>query len=227
MVFRLRKRSIDDLDVSHRLNRFTQAPVDLREQVQVLVVDDQPFEPQANLEAHGFKLTVLNGIGDIAQTKPYPIVLCDLMGVGQALHECLQGAYTIREIKKNYPEKVVFAYTGGSVESRITREAHVYADHYMRKDAGPDEWCEKLDAVISDLANPVVAWKDFRLRLLATGIPISQLAILEDGFVRSYPRGSTYTRDYLEGFAGRKSLGVDARSVLSSFVGSALFALLF
>ena len=220
-------RSIDDLDIDLRLTRISQPPIDLRQQAPIMVIDDQPFAPQNNLEANGFSLTVLSEINSVKKVEPYALILCDLMGVDAALHEELQGAHVIREIKKNYPEKVVFAYTGGSTESRVTREAIASADYYLRKDVDIAEWCEKLDHAISDLASPVIVWKVFRLRLLESGITPIQLAEMEDVFVRSYGSGYDIARARFQALADKSNITNNARSVISSFISSVIFGLIF
>ena len=138
-------RSIDDLDIELRLNRISQPPIDLRGRTPILVIDDQPFAPRPNLEANGFHLTVTSDISNIKTVEQYAIVLCDLMGVGLTLDSHLQGAHVIHEIKKNYPDTIVFAFTGGATESRITREANVSADYYLKKDVDIAEWCQKCN----------------------------------------------------------------------------------
>ena len=219
--------SIDQLDINSRLPRITQPPIDLRSQTPILVIDDQPFAPQHNLESNGFRLTVISDISNIKTVEPYAVVLSDLMGVGANLHNHLQGAHVIREIKNNYPDKIVFAYTGGATESRITREANVSADYYLKKDVDIAEWCQKLDSAITDLANPISVWKKFRLRLLEAGVTPLQLADMEDAFVRNYRSGPDKTRARIEDCTIRSKLSTNVQAIVQSFVASVLFKLIF
>jgi hypothetical protein len=85
------------------------------------------------------------------------------------LNASQQGAHLIKEIKANYPEKYVIAYTG-SGNSPLFQEAFARSDLYLPKDARTDQWIETLDAAIEDLTNPMVVWKKYRLRLLEQGI---------------------------------------------------------
>ena len=220
-------RSIDQLDINSRLTRIAQPPIDLRNQTPILVIDDQPFAPQHNLESNGFRLTVIADISNIKIVEPYAVVLCDLMGVGANLHNHLQGAHVIREIKNNYPDKIVFAYTGGATESRVTREANVSADYYLKKDVDIADWCQKLDSAITDLANPISVWQKFRLRLLEAGVTPLQLADMEDAFVRNYRSGPDKTRARIEDCTTRSKLSTNVQAVVQSFVASVLFKLIF
>src|SRR6266567_4331143 len=83
-----------------------------RSLVSICVIDDNPFEPRRNLENVGYKITYLGDVNTIDVTTPHHIVLCDLQGVALELDNKKQGAFLIREIKTNYPEKYVVAYTG-------------------------------------------------------------------------------------------------------------------
>jgi hypothetical protein len=101
---------------------------DKRAQVKIGVVDDQVFTPQvftpkSNLENSGYKIDYLGDISSVDKIAPYHITLCDLQGVGTALDAKKQGAFIIREIKRNYPEKFVVAYTGGGLNQTISKEA--------------------------------------------------------------------------------------------------------
>jgi DNA-binding NarL/FixJ family response regulator len=63
----------------------------------------------------------------------------------------MQGAYLIEEIKRNYPEKAVIAFTGGATNSNISKRAAAAADDYLRKDASIEDWRELLDKHIKNL----------------------------------------------------------------------------
>jgi hypothetical protein len=139
---------------------------ELRAKVEIAVIDDEHFQPLVNLNNHGFKLIHLPDIAGISLIADYQVVLCDLQGVGRFLNPTDQGAHVIREIKTQFPEKYVLAYTGGAANSGITRLGNQFADSYIKKDADIATWQDKLDRAIEEVSNPVIVWKKFRTRLL-------------------------------------------------------------
>ena len=96
-------KSINELDDLIRVNRARQDNFALRHNVPVVVIDDQPFDPANNLHHNHYTINHLTDIRTIDDIKIYPIVLCDLQGVGTKLHVELQGAHLIKEIKKHFP----------------------------------------------------------------------------------------------------------------------------
>src|SRR4051794_31910382 len=75
-----------------------------RKLIRIAVIDDNIFAPHRNLENMEYNIDFLGDVTAIQKLTPYQIVLCDLQGVGTALDAKKQGAFLIREIKKNFPE---------------------------------------------------------------------------------------------------------------------------
>lgn len=142
------------------------------------------------------------------------------------LNPRLQGAHIIKEIKANYPDKYVVAYTGGT-ENRLIQESIVIADRYVPKDTDIEDWCDLLDSAIRDQINPVSTWRKLRHRVLEAGISPIQLAELEDVYVRSYRSGPEATRLSLTKQIDQLEIKGDAKSIINSLLASAIFALLF
>lgn len=99
-------------------------------------------------------MTLLGDPSTVDAVVPHNIILCDVQGVGHSLDSKKQGAFLIREIKAHCPDKYVIAYTGGSMNQTLTREAIQNSDGFLKKDEIIEEWTEKLDDVISKLLNP-------------------------------------------------------------------------
>ena len=158
---------------------------DKRAQVKIGVVDDQVFTPKSNLENSGYKIDYLGDISSVDKIAPYHITLCDLQGVGTALDAKKQGAFIIREIKRNYPEKFVVAYTGGGLNQTISKEAATDSDLLLKKDADIDEWVDSLDGIIQQLLNPYKVWQRQRAALVAREVDTLTILELEIAFVRS------------------------------------------
>src|SRR5947209_2369225 len=87
--------SINDLEDDIRVRRAQINRLDIRGSVPIAAIDDQPFEPATNLRHNHYNIVHLNDIQNIDEIKAYPIILCDLQGVGANLDPKLQGAHLI------------------------------------------------------------------------------------------------------------------------------------
>lgn len=135
---RVGDRTLGGLPVFERFTRYRLAPElkapsfqraqpkpakERRGMVSIGVIDDSPFPAKNNLEALGYRIRLLGDPSRLDAVEEHHIVLCDLQGVGQSLGGDTQGAFLIREIRENYPEKYVIAYTGGMINQSMTRDA--------------------------------------------------------------------------------------------------------
>ena len=82
---------------------------DLRSKVEILVIDDENLAAEDYLKKNGFCITHKKDIDTIKDVMPYPVILCDIRGVGQSLGSSKEGAFIIKEIKSSYPNKQVSA----------------------------------------------------------------------------------------------------------------------
>jgi hypothetical protein len=216
--------SINELDDRIRVNRARRDGLTLRANVPIVVVDDQPFDPANNLRHNHYLINHLSDIQNIDEVKTFPIVLCDLQGVGSKLHAELQGAHLIREIKQHFPEKIVIAYTGIGRNNLMSRAAQQSADTFLKKDADLDEWIDALDGAIRNVTDPVYMWKRFRKRLLDAGMTPFELTRLEDSFVRGATTGrKDDTQQRVLSVVEKLGLQNDLRAVVQGFVSSLIF----
>jgi hypothetical protein len=218
-----RYRQIDDVASEHHLLSVKQNDRDRRALIPIAVIDDEAFKPEQNLRALGYDIRVVGDIKSVDEVSPFNIVLCDLQGVGRFIDSRGQGAFIIDELKRNHPEKVVIAYTGGSLDDAITLRAQEMADLFIRKDADIDEWRDKLDDVIALLSNPVLVWKRQRLALVDADVPTIEIVKLEDAFVKSIKNGSDYP--YRE-LLNSGNVGADLRAIAQSLIASGIFKIM-
>lgn len=218
-------QSINDIEPLIRARKAQTSKLSLRESAPIVVIDDQAFEPAANLRNNHYNINHMSDVQNINQVMSYPIVLCDLQGVAGQLHASLQGAHVIKEIKEHYPQKIVIAYTGGARTSQMARAAQQYADTFLKKDASLDEWIEALDSAIEKVTDPIHMWKQFRKRLLDTGVTPVQLVQLEDAYVRGLNGGKDAVEVNIASVSDRLGLAQDVRVVVQSFIASIIFKL--
>jgi len=101
------KYTLDDLKIIE--NTKEKSVQDLRKVVDVLIIDDEEFPPTDFLRNNNFRLTQKKDIDNVKDVSEYPIIMCDIRGVGKKLSTDYEGAYLIKEIKQSYPAKRVIA----------------------------------------------------------------------------------------------------------------------
>lgn len=172
--------TIEDLIGGEKLKK--KSALELRKFVEILVIDDDEFTVGKRLEANNFRLTYKKDIENIRDVSEYPIILCDIRGVGSSLSSQYEGAFLIKEIKINYPTKQIVAYTASQYDPSYN-EYLGYADDIRRKDTEFEEWVEILDEEIEKCVDPVFQWKRIRSRLLDEGVSLTEVTKLESTYV--------------------------------------------
>lgn len=216
-------RAVNDIENDIRASMAKRGKLALREAVPIVVIDDQPFEPAENLRNNHYRIEHRSDITRVEDVAGFPIVLCDLQGVGAGLHTELQGAHLIREIKTHYPEKIVIAYSGIAKTAVMAKTAQQYADEFLRKDEDMDSWIDALDTAVSRVSDPIYMWKNFRKRMLDDGMRPQQLAELEDAFVSSIWKGPEELERSVGERVGSLGLTNDLRSIVTGFIASLIF----
>lgn len=226
-LFKEKRLKLHDVEMRISNSTALRSPAELRNKVDIVAIDDNDFHPETNLRNAGFNIKSIRDIQLISDVEPFSIILCDLNGVGTSLSTDTQGAYVIEEIKSRYPEKIVIAYTANPSTSRLAKRARIAADGYIKKDDSIEEWRDLLDNKIRYISNPIEAWKQLRLRLLARGIELSDLLRLEQIVLKNIDKGVATTRGALE----KELKSTDAMSPwkndLVKFIGSKAFDLAF
>ena len=171
-------------DVSALQNYVREPIAKLRAHVPIVAIDDDGFAYADVLRNHGFRITVLNDISDVNAVESYPIIICDIKGVGASFKSRFEGAHVISEIRKHYPLKYLIVYTGQMFDASYN-PYFALCDTSMKKDAGSDEWVEALDRAISVYVDPMSQWKKARQLVISHDIPPARLMELEDEYVRS------------------------------------------
>ncbi len=220
-------KSIIDLQHDKQVTGHLRSPAELRRSIRIAVVDDQPFAPEHNLKNNQFQIATYTDIHKVEQLEEFPIVLCDLQGVGLQLASDLQGAYLIEEIKRNYPEKAVIAFTGGSTNSNISKRAALAADDYLKKDASIEEWRDVLDKHIRNLSDPVYVWKQLRIRLIKADVTPLELLKLEHAYVSSIKSGLDATKEAIRTASTTNNSDPLVKKEITSFLASKAFDLVF
>ena len=212
------KYNIDEIKISESVRN--DSVLGLRKQTDVLVIDDEGFEPKAFLEQNNYRLTSKTDIDNIRDVSEYDIVLCDIRGVGQKISSSFEGAFVIKEIKKNYPDKFVIAYTASQYDPSYNMYLQ-YADEVLPKSTSTEEWLNVLDKYIIMSADPVVQWKKLRKRLIDIDVPLLNVARLESKFV------DAYLKDEFSGFkALARTMNADVDKIITDFMAKVVVKLI-
>lgn len=174
---------ISDLSESSVL-KLPNSIAELRKHTNMLVIDDNDFTPEGYLKANGYQLSHKTDIDTIKDVEPYDIVLCDICGVGKRLGYAKEGAFIIREIHENYPNKRIIAYTSNTYDADYNYFFSM-ADFVAPKDLGIDDWINVLDEQVKNSINPVNQWKKIRSYLLDNDVSTLTIAKIEDKFVEA------------------------------------------
>ncbi len=156
----------------------------LKRNTQIAIIDDQVFPKAEALRNHGFNIIELGDIKSVDQVAAYPIVVCDIRGVGQSLHSDLEGAHLISEIRKSYPDKFLVTYSGA--QFHITyNESLRGVDSSIAKDAPTEQWVSVLESGVGKITNPKERWIRFRRTLLDRDVEIHRVFSLEQRFIKA------------------------------------------
>lgn len=194
-----------------------------RDDVKMVVIDDEQFPYLELLKMHKFNIDTLDKISSLNILEAYDVILCDINGVGKNFSEQYQGAYLVKEIYKRYPFKIIISYTGIRFDARYN-EFLQYADFSVMKDEESEVWVNKLDQAIDMVSNVEKRWNRIRDYLLENNVSLYEVMLLEDNLVRSVEKGKK------AGFPSKKlieNIGPDLKNTLISFAASAAVRLLF
>mgnify|MGYP002318330657 FL=1 len=117
---------------------------DLRKKTDILIIDDEDFAPQEFLENNNYRFTNKSDIDNIRDVSEYPIILCDIRGIGKKISNAYEGAFVIQEIKKNYPEKIVLAYTASQYDPSYNSYIQK-ADDVLQKSLSTESWLDRIE----------------------------------------------------------------------------------
>ncbi len=196
-----------------------------RERVRLAVIDDEIFEPRLQLKRLGYDASELQDIKTLDEVVGFDIVLVDLMDVGMKFDARNQGAFLIKEIRRNHPTVFICAYSGADNLSPIVAYAKQNADMFIRKDEDVDSITEKLDELATRASSPSVVWARLRESLVDQGVSTKDIMYLEDEYVRQFlsqdPKGKPIADS-----AQRLGIPQTARDVIINLGSSFIFKVL-
>lgn len=193
-----------------------------KRQVEIAVLDDNPFAPKDALVHHKFRITELGpDIRSLDQVSTFPIIVCDVAGVGRAFGSSLEGAHLVNEIRKAYPDKFLIGYTG-LTHSVATTNALIAADRRMAKDESVEAWIKNLEAGMDEVVSPRNRWTRMRRALLERGVELFDVFKLEQAFIRAVKQRKP---DILTSQAQQLGVAQEVQDLIIKFSATAVAAL--
>lgn len=158
---------------------------ELKQRNSIAVIDDEQFLMAAALKNHKFNIVEIGGdISSIEQVMAFPIVICDIKGVGKAFGSIYEGAHVISEIRKAYPDKYIITFSGSQYDVSYNKSLNS-ADVSATKDSNIDYWVSILEKGLKSVGDPKERWLRFRRTMIDKGIDAYDLFKLETAFVKS------------------------------------------
>jgi len=187
----LKKKKIYKLSEIKVLNTSIQK---LKKEIKIAVIDDQDFPPTNNLKNLGFNIIPFKDISALEQVKEYPVIICDIKGIGKDFGGKYEGAFVISELRKSYPDKYIISYSTSSYDLDISSFIQK-SDVIASKGATIEEWSSILEKAIKDTSNASIRWKKTRESLLNNDIELSDLLDLEQKYILSINNSKNEMQD--------------------------------
>ena len=146
------------------------------------MIDDEEFSYKEKLRDENYNLTCLPRIDDLNAVATYPIVICDIRGVGTNFDKEKEGVFVVRELKKKYPFKQ-FAVYSGSQYSLDSFEDDLNGIERIKKDPDIEMWRTYFNELIRRVTDPKENWKTIRDYLIKKDVPLKEIALLESNYV--------------------------------------------
>lgn len=194
--------------------------IDLRPRIPILFIDDEGFVYKEDLRDENFNIFCSTKIEDFRAVASYPIVICDIKGVGTNFDKEREGLFVIRELKKLYPFKHYAVYSGAN-DYQINALDGLEGVFRIKKDPDIDDWRSYLDEFIRRATDPKENWKKIRDFLLQKDVPLLDVLRLESNFVDIYNNRPQQMNLFPE---EKKfpSIKQDIRSIIQSMIAGAL-----
>jgi hypothetical protein len=194
-----------------------------RGKVPILIIDDEGFDDIEKLRDEGYNLKCITSIEDLRTASEYPIVICDIKGVGTQYSSEKGGLIVVKELKKMYPFKKYAVYSGN--DYKLDDLNSLEGVSRIPKTTDVETWKSYFDELIDSAASPIDNWKTMRTFLLNHDVSLLEVLKLENSFVYTY----LYDSPNMKNFPSEKefpSLSSDIRAIINNMIAAGVMKLL-
>lgn len=160
----------------------------LREKVKILFVDDEEFEIVEQLKDRRYNIYYKSDIWYAIEAEPFDVIIMDIKGVAKRTKSSMEGFSLAEEIKRTYPEKQVYCYSGMVIMNEVAEKLN-NIDGYIMKDTDIDKWTEKLDGIIRDCVDIDKRWEIIRDQLVKNNVNDTDIQMIHRDYKRIYKDG--------------------------------------
>ena len=207
-------------DIPKRLFQVSQ----IKNQIDIAVIDDQEFAPGQLLRNNNFKLTEIGDIPTLKNIEAFPIIICDIHGVGKFFNSSeVGGANLITEIRKAHPDKYLIAYSTHANDLALQRHTK-NSDYFMPIASTIEQWTEALEKALYEISDPITRWKKFRGFLLNNDVDLSEIYKLEQIYIEYFLRNNKKNIN-LEEKVSQLSVNDGLKQIIIQFTATAMVEL--
>ncbi len=179
----------------------------LKRNTPIAIIDDEDFTDLDGLRNAGYSPTHFRDLDSFDQLISFPIVICDIQGVGSNFGSTTDGSYIIQQVCEQYPDKytIVFSSKGSSLSmaSRIAK-----ADVKLTR-GDRDALNNSILTAVKTMGDSVERWKRVRRHLIEEKqVNLYHVWELEQEFIKSLNSKKTksfseyvnkHTEDFVKG----------------------------
>lgn len=211
--------SIADLNTSRKVL----SSIDIKSKIPILIIDNDEFQYKEDLRDDKYNITCVKAIEDLSAAAEYPIVICDVKGVGTQYDPEMGGAIVVRELKKKYPFKQYAIYSGSDYKLELMSNLDGVAT--IKKDAPLDMWRGYCNELIRRASDPKENWKTLRDYLLKNDVALTEVLKLESNFVDIY-NNRPVDMKYFPDEKLFPNIGQDIRAIIQNMIAGGILYLL-
>lgn len=194
-----------------------------KDKFRILIIDDEGFPFLEDFRNEGYSIQCVKYFEDLSTASEYPIVICDINGVGIQYDPYKGGAFVLRELKKKYPFKQYAAYSGFEYDLGILKD--LKGVPIIPKTTDPEPWRSNFDELIKRASNPIENWKAIRTFLLENNVPLIDVLQMESAFVSAFLNKDEKMKD----FPNKKdfpNLSQDIRAIINNMVATCVLKMI-
>ena len=197
--------------------------INIRNKVPILIIDDEGFSHAEKLANEGYSLKCITSIEALETASEYPIVICDIKGVGTQYDSEKGGLCVVRELKKKYPFKKYAVYSGN--DYKLDDLNNLDGVSRIPKTTDLETWRSYFDDLIDSAVSPIENWKILRTFLLNNDVSLLEVLKLENSFVYT----CLYDGSNIGEFPSVKEfpdLTSDIRAIINNLIAAGVLKLL-
>ncbi|WP_133151908.1 hypothetical protein [Enterovibrio norvegicus] len=156
----------------------------LKRNLQIAIIDDEEFPEFNSLRNAGYSPVHFKDIDSFDQLLPYPIIVCDIQGVGKNFGGTGQGAYIVSQVNELFPDKYVIVVSSKSASLKVTSMISKADKKLLRGNS--DEINQALLDAVKTMGSSIERWKRVRKHLIEQkNIDLLDVWVIEQEFISS------------------------------------------